>query len=594
MARPNKKKSQKIIKGIPAAPGIAIGTAFVFGVEDLSPHERTISEKEIPKEIERFHFALKETKKEIIDIEKRISKELGVEQGKIFTAHLLVLDDPVLVEEVVTRLKTKKKNVCFIFAQVLNKYIDVLAGAKDEYLRERISDIADVGKRILRKLLGAENINLDDIDENSVIIAYDLSPSETAMMHKENVIGFATDIGGRTSHTAIMAKSLEIPAVVGLETVTDEIESGDTVILDGMHGVVLINPAESIIKKYKKDKVKIDKLETNLEDLRTLPSTTPDGRNIKIKGNIELVDDVLSVISHGADGVGLYRTEYFYMNRGDLPSEEEQFKAYKTVAERMSPAVVTIRTLDIGGDKFLSQLEIPREMNPFLGWRAIRFCLARPDIFKTQLRAILRASSFGNVNLMYPMISGIGELRQANCLLDEVKKDLKKDKIAFDQNIKVGAMIEVPSAAMTSDIIAKECDFFSIGTNDLIQYALAVDRVNEKIAYLYEPTHPAVLGLIKMVIDSGHKEGIPVALCGEMASDVCMAMMLLGLGLDEFSVSPIAVPEIKKVIRTVNYSVAKEIASKILKMQTGIEIRLFLKQQLIKFVPDLADQFSED
>jgi len=590
---PYPRKKEIKIKGIPAAPGIAMGKVHIFGTEDMVPVVRSISEKDIPAEIEKFREALKQTRKEILSIEKKISREMGVGHGKIFSAHLLVLEDTVLVQEVIARLKKKKKNIESVFAEVLNKYISVLSEAKDEYLRDRVSDIADVGKRILRNLIGVEARSLEKLDEKSIIVAYDLSPSDTAMMHKGRVMGFATDIGGRTSHTAIMAKSLEIPAVVGLETVTDIVNNGDQIIVDGIHGIIIINPAVKTVEKYRREKKKYEHLEEELNELKTMSSETPDGKKVVIAGNIELPEDVASVISHGAEGIGLYRTEYFYMNRQDLPGEEEQFKAYKSVATRIKPNCVVVRTLDLGGDKFLSQLDVPREMNPFLGWRAIRFCLARPDIFKSHLRAILRASVYGNLKMMYPMISGIKELREANAVLEEVKAELRKEGLAFNENIPVGVMIEVPSAAVTSDILAKEVDFFSIGTNDLIQYSLAVDRVNEKIAYLYEPTHPAVLNLIKMIIDNGHKENIPVALCGEMAGDVTLTMILLGLGLDEFSTSPIAVPEIKKVIRSVNFSDARAIAEKALTFQTGKEVQDFAKEKLMELVPDIAKELME-
>ena len=584
------QRKQIQLKGIPAAPGIAIGKVHIFGAEDVVPVERAISNSAITSEIKRFKEALKQTRKEILAIEKKISHEMGIEHGKIFSAHLLVLEDSVLVQEVITRLKKKKRNIEFVFTEVINRYMKVLSGAKDEYLRERISDITDVGKRILRNLTGVEDKKLEDLDEKSVIVAYDLSPSDTAMMHRGRVLGFVTDIGGRTSHTAIMAKSLEIPAVVGLESITDIVKNGDEIILDGIHGVVIVNPNKRFLEKYQREKKRYEFLEHELVELKTLSSETLDGKKVIIAGNIELPEDVASVISHGAEGIGLYRTEYFYMNRKDLPSEEEQFNAYKSVAERIKPNCVIVRTLDLGGDKFLSQLDVPKEMNPFLGWRAIRFCLARPDIFKTHLRAILRASVYGNIKLMYPMISGVTEFRQANEVLEEVKKELRKEGIAFNEDIPIGAMIEVPSAAVISNILAKEAAFFSIGTNDLIQYSLAVDRVNEKIAYLYEPAHPAVLRLIKMVIDNGHENNIPVGLCGEMAGDISLTTILLGLGLDEFSTSPIAVPEIKKVIRSISFSEAQKIAQKALTFASGSEVQQFAKDKLREMVPDMAEE----
>ncbi|KJJ86074.1 phosphoenolpyruvate-protein phosphotransferase [Candidatus Omnitrophus magneticus] len=592
----NKKDNMqnKIIqlKGIPAAPGIVIGHAHVFGAEDLTPSEIKIEAENVNAEIEKFKVALIKTKKEITSIENKISVELGVEHGKIFSAHLLVLEDAVLVEEVILRVKKKKRNVEFIFSEVLNSYVKALSEVKDEYLRDRMSDIMDVGKRILRNLMGTTDYRMEELSEKCIVIAYDLAPSDTAMMHKGRVLGFATDIGGRTSHTAIMAKSLEIPAVVGLDNITHLVKNGDLVILDGIHGVVIVNPTKNFIEKYEREKEKYEHLERDLTELRNLKSETIDGKKVILAGNIELPEDVASVIAHGGEGIGLYRTEYFFMNRQDLPSEEEQFNAYKSVAMRTKPNFVIVRTLDLGGDKFLSQLDIPKEMNPFLGWRAIRFCLARPDIFKTQLRAILRASSYGKFKLMYPLISGVEEFRKANVMLEEVKQELRKKNIPFDEKIPVGAMIEVPSAAMTSDILAKEAAFFSIGTNDLIQYTLAVDRVNEKIAYLYEPTHPAIIHMIKMIIDNGHKENIPVGLCGEMAGDISMIIILLGLGLDEFSTSPIAIPEVKKVFRSIKYSDAQKVAENVLSMKTGKEIQEYAYLMLKKLVPAIINDLS--
>ncbi|MBN1872161.1 MAG: phosphoenolpyruvate--protein phosphotransferase [Candidatus Omnitrophica bacterium] len=577
-----------MLKGIPAAPGITIGKAYLIDSEDFAVTKRRITDQDLPDEINRFQDALISTRNEILKIKEKISKDMGVEHGEIFSAHLLVLEDTMLIEEVILKMKKEKVCVEYVFLDVLKKYIKTFSKMDDEYLKERISDINDVGKRILRNLVGAKQISLAELKEKVVIIAYDLSPSDTAIMHKKNVIGFATDIGGRTSHTAIMAKSLEIPAVVGLEKITTLVRNGDMLVIDGNRGLIITEPQKSTLEKYISEKKKLEELEKELSTLKNLPCETLDGHRIELSANIELPEEVSSVIKHGADGIGLYRSEFFYINRADLPSEDEQFKAYKEVAKKMGSKPVIIRTLDIGGDKFLSHLEIPREMNPFMGWRAIRFCLARPNIFKVQLRAILRASAFGKLKIMYPMISGIEELRQANSILSDVKKQLKKDRVPFDKEIEVGAMIEIPSAAITSDILAKEADFFSIGTNDLIQYALAVDRVNEKIAYLYEPAHPAVLRLIKKVIDNGHKEGIWVGMCGEMAGDPSLTLILLGLGLDEFSTSPISLPEIKKIIRAFKLETAKKTADKALTLSTGKEIQEFAQSTLKEVLPELV------
>jgi len=582
------EKKETILKGIPASPGITTGKVFFFGREQYSITRRVIKDDQIQSEIKRFMDALVQTKNEILDIKKRISEEMGLEHGQIFSAHLLVIEDSMLIEEVISKIKKEKLSIEYVFQDVLKKYIKVFSEMDDEYLKERISDINDVGSRILKNLIGAKEDILANLKEKSVVVAYDLSPSDTATMHKKNVIGFATDIGGRTSHTAIMAKSLEIPAVVGLETITKNVESGDTIIIDGTHGIVIINPSAKTVKKYESERKRLVNFEKHLLELKNLPSVTLDGRKVHLAANIEVPEDVLSVIAHGAEGIGLYRTEYFYMNRKDIPDEDEQYKAYSTVAKKMKPHPIVLRTLDLGGDKFLSQLEVPQEMNPFLGWRAIRFCLARPDIFKAQLRAILRASVHGKLKLMYPMISGLEELRQANGILEEAKKSLRKESIPFDEDIEVGAMIEVPSAALITDILAKEVDFFSIGTNDLIQYSLAVDRVNEKIAYLYEPSHPAVLRLIKNIIENGHKAGIWVGMCGEMAGDISMTLVLLGLGLDEFSTSPITIPEIKRIVRSVTMEQAREIAEEALSLPTGKDVEIYAQKKLKEIVPDMA------
>jgi phosphotransferase system enzyme I (PtsI) len=573
-----------MMKGIPAAPGLVIGKAFCLGSEEMEVEKRNVSAAQIPKEITRLEEALIKTRREILDIQKKIAKEMGTRHAQIFNAHLLVLEDRTLIEEIISRLKKEKICIEYIFLQVLKKYIKTFSNIDDIYLRERLSDIRDVGKRVLRNLRGIRHEILSNLKEKLIIVAYDLSPSDTASMHKEKVIGFITDIGGKTSHTAIMAKALEIPAVVGLEEATSRVKTGDTLIVDGTSGSVIVNPRKATLDRYKEQSLKLLRREKALLKLKDLPAVTRDGHEVELSANIELPEELPSVIAHGARGIGLYRTEYFYMNRPGLPNEEEHFKAYKKVLRQIKPHSVVIRTLDLGGDKFLSQLDIPQEMNPYLGWRAIRFCLARPAVFKVQLRAILRASAFGKLHLMYPMISGIEELRQANRMLAEVKQELRGKKIAFDEKIKVGAMIEIPSAALTSDILAKEVDFFSIGTNDLIQYSIAVDRVNEKIAYLYEPTHPAVLRLIKNVIDAGHKENIWVGMCGEMASEPAFALLLLGLGLDEFSVSPAAVPVVKQVIRSVTLQQAKDVASKALTLTTGKKVEEFSKAKLKELI----------
>jgi phosphotransferase system enzyme I (PtsI) len=458
---------------------------------------------------------------------------------------------------------------------------------EDEYLRERATDLRDVGRRVIANLLGKERETLARLEEEVVVVAYDLAPSDTASMVKEKVIGFATDTGSRTSHTAIMARALEIPAVVGLGAVTAAIKSGDIVIVDGSHGVVIVNPDPATLFEYQEMQRRYVLFERELEKLKELPAETTDGYKVTLAANIELPEEIEHVKSHGADGVGLYRSEFLYMNRPDFPSEEEQFEAYRAVAESLAPKSIIIRTLDLGGDKFISQLDMPAEMNPFLGCRAIRFCLERPDIFKAQLRALLRATVFGSVKVMFPMISGVTELRTALAILDETKRELAAEEKEFDPNLQVGVMIEIPSAAMTADILAKEVDFFSIGTNDLIQYTLAVDRVNERIAHLYDPLHPAILRFIKWIIDAGHNAGIWVGMCGEMAADPLFTMILLGLGLDEFSMGSVAVPGIKKIVRSVSMQESKELARTVFGLSTADEIREYLERRVSQILPEL-------
>ena len=575
-----------VIKGIAASPGIVIGKAFLINSQTLSITKRKIPKEELPLEIARFEEALIKTRSEIIEVKKKITNELGGEHGEIFDAHLLVLEDRALIEEVIAGLKKDRASVEYVFSRVLERYTSAFTRIDDEYLRERLSDIQDVGKRILQNLLGGEKTMLKDLKEEVIVVAYDLSPSDTASMQRDKVKAFITDIGGRTSHTAIMARSLEIPAVIGVEIGTREIKNGDTVIVDGNCGLVLVNPDRVTIQKFRKSKKELAELQRDLVKIRKLPAKTKDGYHVQLSANIEFQEELSSVISHGADGIGLYRTEYFYMNRSGLPTEDEHFEAYKKVAEKIKPQTVIIRTMDLGGDKFISQLEVPRELNPFLGWRAIRFCLARPEIFKVQLRGILRASAYGSLKLMYPMISGVEELKEANKILEKCKRELEKEKINYNRDIEVGAMIEIPSAALTSDILANEVDFFSIGTNDLIQYSLAVDRSNEKIAYLYNPAHPAVLRLIQNVINTGHNKGLWVGMCGEMAADPAMALLLLGLGLDEFSTSPLMVPQIKKLIRSVRMEDAQKMAKEALKLSSGNRIKKFVEEKLKRIAPE--------
>lgn len=585
---PKTKKQEIILTGIPAAPGVASGPAFILDKQDFFINPRTILEKEVPIEIARFEEALIKTREEILNIQARISKDMGVRHAQIFDAHLLVLEDRTIIQEVIKSVKKEKLCVEYVFSQVMKRYIKAFSDIQDEYLRDRTSDINDVSKRVLKNLIEETKLHdLDDLTEETIVIAHDFSPSDTASMYNKKILAFATDIGGRTSHTAIMAKSLGIPAVVGLKDVTMRVRNQDYVIIDGRKGFLIIDPSDKTKEKYNIEKSKIAASRARFDDIKGLPAQTKDGRRISLMANLELPEEIPIVLKQNCDGIGLYRTEYLYMNREDLPSEEEQFKAYRYVAEVMAPNPVIIRTLDLGGDKFASSVNVPKEMQSFLGWRAIRFCLGRPDIFKTQLRAILRASVYGNLKMMYPMISGVGEFLEAQAILQEVKNSLKSEKIQFKNNMPVGMMIEVPSAAVTSDLLAAETGFFSIGTNDLVQYTLAVDRTNEQTANLYQPAHPSILRLIKQTVEAGHQEGIHVGLCGEMASEPIFALLLLGLGLDELSMSSLNILQIKDLVRSFYFKDAQEIAEEALQLSSAEDVEEFLRLKLKKHAPQI-------
>ncbi len=573
-------KKGEIIKGIPASPGIAIGKDYVISDVVFHVEKRTIKEADLSEEIKKLEAALLKTKKEIQDIQKKMAKEMGAKYADIFDMQLMLLEDRVLLEEVIERLRKELLGVEYIFYDVLIKYKKALSKLDDAYLKERAQDIDDFGRRVLKNLMGKETSRLQYLKEKAIIVAHDLSPSDTAVLNKEYVLGFVTEVGGPTTHTAIMAKSFEIPAVVGAQNATLKIDSGQEIIVDGSAGIVIVNPGAEKIKEYEKKRDILRSKIDNLLKLKDIESKTKDGTKISIMANIELPHEVNSALDHGADGIGLYRTEYLYLNRPDLPSEEEQYQAYKLVTLQMAPKPVVIRTLDLGGDKFVSQLNIPYEINPFMGWRAIRFCLARPDVFKIQLRALLRASVHGDLRIMFPMISSVEEVKEIKKILREVMEELDRDEIPYNRDIKIGAMIETPSAALICDHFKDIVDFFSIGTNDLIQYSIAVDRGNEKIAYLYDPAHPGVLRLIEKIIASSREVGIPVAMCGEMAGDVLFFPLLLGFGLREFSVSPLIIPELKMVASHIDITQTEELARKVQEMESGHEVREFLKEKI--------------
>ena len=571
---------QKLFKGIGVSPGIVIGRVHLINRKIESIPQYELEENEKGKEIQRFKNAVDLSINQLKSIKERFTQVMGEEHVYIFDAKILMLQDEIIHKKVTENISEKKMNAEWALVESIAELVSIFSSFDDEYLKERRNDIDNLGKRILANLMGHKHDNISDIKEKAIVISHDLAPSDTAQMQKDKVVAFATDIGGKTSHTAIMARCLEIPAVVGLENITNFVKNGDNIIVDGNSGEVIVNPDEKTYQTYISKQLEFNIFQQDLYKLKDLPAVTLDGNRIHLTANIELSKEIDAVLDHGADGIGLYRTEFLFLNRKTLPSEEEQFENYKALAKKISPLPAIIRTLDLGGDKFLSHLDLAEEMNPAMGLRAIRFCLDQPWIFKTQLRAILRASIYGNLKIMYPMISGIEELTKANSILEECKKELITEEKPFNEKIPVGIMIEVPTAALTADILAKEVNFFSIGTNDLIQYSLAIDRVNEKVAYLYDPLHPAILRLIKNVIKAANEENIPTCLCGEMGGEPLYSLILIGLGINELSMNPSSILTIKKMIRAITLDEAKKIANHTLTLKTSKEIEDYLKEEI--------------
>jgi phosphoenolpyruvate-protein phosphotransferase (PTS system enzyme I) len=583
-------EGEKVFRGIAVSGGVCRGKVLVLGKTSPSIPRRELTEAEVPEEINRLEKALVATREQILEVQRKVCAGMGSQEGSIFDAHLLVLEDRTLLDEVTRNIQEQKVNAEYAFHVVAEKYASTLSAIADDYLRERASDMRDVTTRILENLMGRPGaVDLRTLKEPCIIISYDLSPSMTAQMDRKTVLGFATDIGGKTSHTAIMARSLRIPAVVGLKSISSELETGDYALLDGFNGAVIINPTDQTLFQYGQIIRKQVSLEEKLRDTQDKPATTLDGHRVVLSANVEQAADAEQVRAHGAEGVGLFRTEYLFINRETLPTEEEQYQAYRQVAAALKPSPVVIRTLDLGGDKFLSHLQLPQEMNPFLGWRAIRFCLQERPVFRAQLRAILRASVEGNVKMMYPMISGLDELVQANALVEEYKAELKAENVPFNPDLEIGAMIEIPSAVMVADSLARRLKFLSLGTNDLIQYTLAVDRMNEKVAHLYEPTNPAILRLIKATVDAGHRNGNWVGVCGEMAGDPTLTPLLLGLGVDELSATPSLVPPVKFLIRRLKMAEAKLLAEFALNSESGAEILARCQALAREVAPSLFD-----
>jgi len=586
-------KKTQFIKGIGVTPGIIIGKAYLLDRGKIEAPAKVIPESHTPQEVARFQDAVEESKKQLRQAKEKLLHEEATGLTYILDTHLLLLEDKNLIDNTIETIRQSWINSEWALKINLERLHKIFSNIDDEYLKSRKTDIDHIGERILRNLMGEDKEAIHQIKEEVIIVSHDLSPADTAQMAKDKVTAFVTDIGGKTSHTAIMARSLEIPAVVGSETATHYINTGDALIVDGMTGVVVVNPSAEILREYVERQKGRQKMERELFQYRDLPAETLDGYRVKVLANIELVEEIPSVLQHGAEGIGLYRTEYLYLNRKDLPSEEDHFQAYKQVVEGISPHAAVIRTLDIGGDKFLSHLELAEEMNPAMGLRAVRFSLKEVDIFKVQLRAMLRASAFGKVKLLFPMISGATEIREVKKILNEVRLGLSAEGIPFDSRTEIGIMIEVPSAVTIADILAREVDFFSIGTNDLIQYSLAIDRVNESVTHLYEPLHPAILRLVRDVVQAAHQAGIRVAMCGEMAGEPLYIPILLGLELDELSMNVFSIFRVKKILRSYTHRECKNLVRASLHLSTPGEIEdLVLASLRQKFPEEFGEDFN--
>ena len=571
-----------MISGILASPGIVFGKALVLKEEKIVLDTQKIKDSQIENEIARFYAGRDAAVEQLNSIKDRAYQSLGEEKAAIFEGHLMILEDEELEEEIIDYLRSNHVNAAVAANVVIDQQVAMLSEIDDEYLKERAGDIRDIGNRLIKNILGMHIVDLGEINEEAILVAYDLTPSETAQLNLDKVLGFVTDIGGRTSHTSIMARSLELPAIVGTNNVTEKVKTGDFLILDALNNAVYVNPSQQEIQRLKTLQDKLAEEKAELAKLKDLPALTLDGHQVDVVANIGTIRDVEGAERNGAEGVGLYRTEFLFMDRDQLPSEEEQFIAYKEVVEAMNGNLVVLRTMDIGGDKELPYLNLPKEMNPFLGWRAIRIALDRREILNAQLRAVLRASAYGRLAVMFPMIISVEEIRELKSVIEELKVELRNEGKAFDEDIQVGVMVETPSAAVNAKFLAKEVDFFSIGTNDLTQYTLAVDRGNELISHLYNPMSPSVLNLIKQVIDASHAEGKWTGMCGELAGDERATILLLGMGLDEFSMSAISVPRIKKLIRNVNYQDAKFLAEKALQQPTAAEIEQLISDFLVE------------
>ncbi|MDT0892603.1 phosphoenolpyruvate--protein phosphotransferase [Staphylococcus pseudintermedius] len=569
-----------IIKGIAASDGVAIAKAYLLVEPDLSFNNEKTDQPEA--EVQKFNEALNNSKIELTKIRNHAEEQLGADKAAIFDAHLLVLDDPELIQPIEEKIKNESASAPQALTEVTQNFITIFESMDNEYMKERAADIRDVAKRVLAHILGVELPNPSIIDESVIIVAHDLTPSDTAQLNKQYVQGFVTNIGGRTSHSAIMSRSLEIPAVVGTKSISESVQQGDMVIVDGLTGDVIVNPSDDEIKAYQHKRESFFADREALKQLRDEPSKTLDGHEVELAANIGTPNDLEGVHNNGAEGIGLYRTEFLYMGRDNMPTEDEQFEAYKKVLESMEGKRVVVRTLDIGGDKELPYLNLPEEMNPFLGYRAIRLCLDQPEIFRPQLRALLRASAYGKLNIMFPMVATIQEFRDAKALLLEEKENLKQEGVEVSDDIELGIMVEIPATAALADVFVKEVDFFSIGTNDLIQYTMAADRMSERVSYLYQPYNPSILRLIKQVIDASHQEGKWTGMCGEMAGDETAIPLLIGLGLDEFSMSATSILKARRQIKDLSRTEMVQLADRALNCATVDEVVDLVKAKTTK------------
>ncbi len=575
------------LKGIAVSSGIIIGKAHLIDRSRVKIlYQYLISDQQVNKEVERFKDALNTAKDQIIHLKNRMPEQIK-RHSFILDSHLMIMDDSMFFNATVNGILSEKINAEWALKKSVQNIESLFSQIDDPYIKERIVDVEYVAERVLRNLAGKEQESLYEINERVIIVAHELSPADTSSINIGKVMGFITDVGGRTSHAAIIAQSLKIPAVVGLESVTRQVQEGTLLIVDGNTGEVIIDPDDDLIIVYQEKQLNQEKFESSIIRLSHLPAETKDGHKISVRANIEFLEEVATAKDHGAEGIGLYRTEFHYLRSQGLPTEDELFEDYKEVAEIIAPNPVTVRTLDLGGDRFSAEISWTKETNPALGLRAIRFCLQQPKMFKSQLRAILRASAFGNIQVMFPMISGLQELLDARKMLKEVMAELDQEGAAYDRNIKVGLMIEVPSAVTVADILAKHADFFSIGTNDLIQYALAIDRVNEHVAFMYQPFHPAILRMILQVIKAAKQAGIKVALCGEMAGDPLCTSVLLAMGIDELSLNAGGIPMIKKMTRSLSLDQAKTDLRKIMKLDTAAQVREFIVKKMQPLLDEL-------